>query len=78
MKLTDINKCILCYDAVCGKACESIDTARIIRALRFNNQVGAYAMLPKQDLCVDCEGKCQNVCPAEVPIQKLMSGLRKG
>ena len=77
MKLTDINKCILCYDAVCGKACESIDTARIIRALRFNNQVGAYAMLPKQDLCVDCEGKCQNVCPTGVPIKNIISQCRK-
>ena len=77
MKSVDISKCILCHDAVCTKACPAMDPARIIRALRFDNAAGASMMLPKEDVCLHCDGKCQNVCPAEVPIQKLMSGLRK-
>ena len=69
MKSVDISKCILCHDAVCTKACPAMDPARIIRALRFDNAAGASMMLPKEDVCLHCDGKCQNVCPAEVPFQ---------
>lgn len=73
----DIARCMLCYDAVCTKACPSFDQARVIRALRFDNEAGAVEMLPNEDVCVSCDGGCQTVCPAQVPIQKMMERLRK-
>ena len=58
IKSVDISKCILCHDAVCTKACPTMDPARIIRALRFDNAAGASMMLPKEDICLHCDGKC--------------------
>lgn len=71
----EISKCLLCYDAVCIKACPSFDPARVLRALRFDNEAGTAGMLPKEDVCGTCDGACQAVCPAKVPIRDLMGRL---
>lgn len=73
----DISKCLLCHEATCAKACPSFDPARVIRALRFDNEAGALNMLPAEDVCSNCGKLCESVCPAHVPICDLMEQLRK-
>lgn len=73
----DISKCLLCHEAVCAKACPSFDPARVIRALRFENEAGAVSMLPAEDVCQSCGKPCESVCPSHVPIHDLMEQLRK-
>ena len=57
-------KCLLCHDAPCTKACKKgVDVARIIRALRFDNEALASELIPTSEPCKDCsETECMNVC----------------
>jgi len=54
----------LCHDAACTKACPSgLPVDRVIRALRFENMVGATALLPEALPCDTCETKaCTEAC----------------
>ena len=45
----EVNKCLLCHDAPCAKACPALDPARVLRSLRFQNETGAAMNLPKED-----------------------------
>lgn len=37
----EVNKCLLCHDAPCAKACPALDPARVLRSLRLQNETGA-------------------------------------
>lgn len=77
MKATDLNKCLLCYDALCSKACPEFDPARIFRALRFDNTKGAALMLPAENVCKNCTAPCQSACVSDTPIQSILFSLRE-
>ena len=62
--LEEAGACLLCHSAACTKACPSgILADKIIRSLRFENVVGAAAMLPEELPCTACETKdCVKAC----------------
>lgn len=72
-----INRCLLCHDAPCTKACKDMDPAKILRSIRFDNAVGAAMQLPDDDICASCEGECVSVCPTGTPIPEILSKLRE-
>ena len=41
MEFSQVSRCLLCHDAPCTRACPGTDPARILRALRFENDLGA-------------------------------------
>lgn len=78
--LTEFSKasrCLLCHDAPCTSACQVIDPARILRAIKFENNVGAAIMLPREDLCATCDKRCVSACPTQTPIPSIISQLRE-
>ena len=77
IKGTDVNKCLMCHDAVCSKACPAMDPARIIFALRFDNAAGASLMMPAEDVCKNCSAPCESACISDTPIKNLMAALRE-
>lgn len=38
---SDLARCLLCHNAPCAAKCPSMDPARLLRSLRFQNQAGA-------------------------------------
>lgn len=77
LKRSQVGMCLLCHDAPCTQACKGLDPARILRAIRFDNPYAGLALLPEQDTCADCEGRCMKVCPAQVNIPSVMGMLRE-
>lgn len=73
---TEVDKCLLCHDAPCTKACPALDPARVLRAIRFRNEQGAAMLLPEADLCGACSAPCTGGCPGAVPIPEILSCLR--
>lgn len=59
----EIGRCLLCHDAPCSRACaHAIDPARLIRSVRFENEVGAVMRLKERDVCAQCDAPCQSAC----------------
>lgn len=58
------NACFLCENPSCTEACsKSMDPARVIRALRFENISGAREFLTKNIDCATCDNKtCMQAC----------------
>ena len=67
--------CIVCHDAPCGKVCGKCDTARIMRALRFENIEAAAAMLP-DDYDRSWVEEAEKVCPVHVEIGDVLDDLK--
>ena len=61
LKRSQVGMCLLCHDAPCTQACKGLDPARILRAIRFDNPYGGLALLPEQDACADCDGRCMAI-----------------
>lgn len=76
VEAADVNRCLLCHDGPCSGACPHLDPARILRSLRFRNEVGAAMLLPETDVCAGCSAPCRQACPADVPISTLLTCLR--
>ena len=57
-------RCILCTEEPCSSACLSkVPAGRIIRALRFRNEDGAYGLLMKNEACLLCSSQsCRAAC----------------
>ena len=51
VEFSQISRCLICHDAPCTKVCPRVDPARILRAIRFENDLGA-AMFPTICACV--------------------------
>ncbi len=75
--LLEAQRCLLCHDAPCASACPSADPARILRAIRFQNDQGGALLLPKSNACAACAGPCVSACPVNVPIPGILSALRE-
>ena len=73
---TEINKCVLCYDATCKKIYKNIDPSRIIRAIKFDNEKGARALLNK-DSCLKKNDDCSTKCPLNVNIDYILKKILK-
>lgn len=80
---SEASKCLLCNDDPCSNACPmEIPVSRIIRAIRFENAIGAAAMGLGSHLCKDCTDKtCMAACrrhkidkPVAIPM--LIDALR--
>lgn len=76
VEFSQTSRCLLCHDAPCTKVCKKIDPARILRAIKFENDVGAVMMLPNENSCIDCDERCVSACPTQTPIPTILSGLR--
>lgn len=76
-------KCFLCYNAPCSNACpEGIPVSTILRALRFDNEIGAKELMLKENPCLNCTNvKCMESCNRKktgdvVQIQKILSSIK--
>ena len=66
----DYEKCLLCYDAPCTKACGKVDIERVMRSLVFENYEYALKML-KNVNCASCSANCESACVAKLDIKKI-------
>ena len=57
----EVQKCLLCHDALCDKMGDG--TERVIRALRFDNKLGARSLYHDGDY---------GICPHGVDVKKIM------
>ena len=58
---TEINRCLLCEDAPCSKACVyNVNPADRIRSLYFENEYSAFKNFNNE--CDKCEGFCEQEC----------------
>lgn len=73
---TEINKCILCYDAPCKKIYKNIDPSRVIRAIKFDNEKGARTLLNKNK-CLNKNDDCSTKCPLNVNIDYILKKVLK-
>lgn len=72
----DINKCLLCNDAKCSKACKKIDVAKAIRSLRFKNIEGAKSLVLNAN-CITCDAPCEDACIVDnLHIKELLIKLK--
>lgn len=77
MEFSQVSQCLLCHDAPCTKVCPRVDPARILRAIRFENDLGAAMLLPDDDICSTCGSVCVSVCPTKTQIPEILSVLRE-
>ncbi len=68
---TEINKCVLCYDAPCRKIYKNIDPSRIIRAIKFDNKKGALTLI-NNDLFLKKNDECNSKCPLNVNLDYIL------
>ena len=66
--------CMVCHDGVCTKACMASnhgeDPCGVLRSVWFANDIGAG--LRVHGGCDGCDAPCENACPQEVPIKRVM------
>lgn len=80
----ELHRCLLCPEAKCTAACPSaLDPARILRALRFENTMGAAhlvqkAGIPEGHACASCAAPCEAACvrtESPVGIRRILTTL---
>jgi len=77
-----VNRCLLCMDAPCSKACyKDIPVADALRSLYFANLRGAVAKLGGKS-CLHCDAPCEKACLLStythpVTIKDIMQGLEE-
>ena len=69
----EAGRCLLCHEPKCNEACpHGIDVGRIVRALNFENRVGARRRLPAAHYCENCDAPCMQACrrgKLDVPVR---------
>ncbi|MBO5637517.1 MAG: NAD-dependent dihydropyrimidine dehydrogenase subunit PreA [Acidaminococcaceae bacterium] len=69
----EAGRCLLCHEPKCNEACpHGIDVGRIVRALNFDNRVGACRRLPAVHYCENCDAPCMQACrrgKLDVPVR---------
>ena len=73
----EVNKCLLCHDAPCGRMYKNINPERIIRALKLNNRKGARYLINDINTCLEKNNKCNETCPRNIDIDKIINNLIK-
>ncbi len=78
----EVSRCLLCDHAACTQACPAgLDPARILRALRFENPVGAAANLENHFPCAECSASCEGACVQTsnpIHIKRVLTALSEG
>ncbi len=73
-------RCLLCDNPKCTQACKyGFDPARMVRAVRFENEKGAAAFLDVS-VCASCSGACESACihyDKPIRIRQMSSMLQK-
>lgn len=61
------NRCYLCDDPVCTKACKpGLDPGRLLRACKMDNLAGAILRAYRMEACKDCDGHpCREGLPPQ-------------
>ena len=72
---TEINKCVLCYDAPCKRIYKNIDPSRIIRAIKFDNKKGALVLINNSSFKKN--ENCSTKCPLNVNIDYILKNIIK-
>ena len=70
----EVNKCVLCHDALCNKKYKNINPERIIRAIKFDNIKGARYLI-KSDKDYLKKNRGNSTCPLDVNIDKIVKNL---
>ena len=69
----EAGRCLLCHEPKCSEACpHGVDAGRIVRALNFENRVGARRRLPAVHFCENCNAPCMQACrrgKLDVPVR---------
>lgn len=66
--MEDVNRCLLCYDAPCNKACPgNKSVSEIIMSLRFQNYNGA---VEKSIEALNKSGECGRLCNDKMYCQR--------
>lgn len=69
--------CLLCHHGKCSKACGIIEPHKILRNLYFENRHVAENKLSGTLPCLNCDARCEDVCPQHVRIKDIMTSLNK-
>ncbi|MBR2578412.1 MAG: NAD-dependent dihydropyrimidine dehydrogenase subunit PreA [Erysipelotrichaceae bacterium] len=72
--MTD-NKCLLCNDAACTRACGKMEPDRILRSIYFDNEDVVRNSFKEEPSCVNCDAMCERSCPNGVDIRKIICSL---
>ncbi len=74
---SDMLACALCMDAPCSSVCPSVDPAKALLGIWFDDQDVAAMKLPSENICAKCDAPCEKACVNEgrVPIKHLMNTL---
>ena len=73
--VAEADRCLLCYDAPCSKACPGdTDPGTFIRKLRFKNITGAIRTIKKNNVL---GGTCGILCPSENLCEKACTAKLK-
>ena len=79
---SEVNRCQLCFDPVCTKACpQNADVGEILRSMYFRNYLGAAKKISCD--CSYCNAPCEKACVLSgrkqpVAIRELLLMLRRG
>ena len=76
---SELLRCVMCMDAPCTEACGTLDPARILRHLWFDNEKTAAAGFPNENPCAACAAPCEDACVRahQVPISNLLTRLHE-
>lgn len=76
----EANRCLLCYDASCTKACKKgYDPARLIRAIRFENESDSINYVD-YNICKECDAPCEKACihyDRKIEIKEVINEINK-
>ena len=71
------NNCLLCHEARCTKECGVYNPDKILRSLYFDNEYVVMNNIENDIPCIDCDGRCEKVCPANVDIKNIICSIKR-